>query len=557
MLRGQSVLGNVTSTKSPPAASGSPRTWIFAALCCAVLVVLVTIRVGPTNHALLYDDSFQYLSVAENARQGFGIKTSIAHFDEERSWGALPAPITTFPVGYPLAIAAVSATGLHPQTAALFISMFSCSAIILLIEFIFRLMGITPFWRMIGVAAFVLNCITLTLAASAVSEALFTALSLSAVALLALALRRCEAKKSWVACAIAAGLALGCADWVRYAGLLFWVGISAAGIAMLLSNRRNTARPVLLTGAVAALPIFAQALRNIVLVGSWRGGNTKVVARSLPELAHLFETAVRDLLLGRTAWTHLPLVRILLAVVLCIPLAMGVLRFIRSRHTNLTMQDRLPQDTDLVVLVLLSTYLASILYIASRTMISLEARLLFPIFPVLILLLGSTLQHGELSASSTRRRRVWLGLSLATLLLYGSIQLDAFHRAPPQPAQSDAVAELASKDSRGMATSDIIRRLTGAHGTLMATNGQALGYLLGVPTVSLVGPEFSSRRWDEGYVRDTIRRFSVSAVALNRFSPPGGDSDFISDLASGHAPSWLIPVATTPLVVIYRPSLAP
>ena len=52
----------------------------------------------------LSNDAYQYLSIAENLRTRGKIATSIVHFDTERARGRLPAPETTFPPGYSLAL---------------------------------------------------------------------------------------------------------------------------------------------------------------------------------------------------------------------------------------------------------------------------------------------------------------------------------------------------------------------------------------------------------------------------------------------------------------------
>ena len=52
----------------------------------------------------------------------------IVHFDAERSFGVVPAPIVTFPMGFPLVIALISRLGVAPETAASLISILLYSA---------------------------------------------------------------------------------------------------------------------------------------------------------------------------------------------------------------------------------------------------------------------------------------------------------------------------------------------------------------------------------------------------------------------------------------------
>src|SRR5262249_18015901 len=77
---------------------------------------------GLTVHQPLSNDSYQYLSVTETLRTGHGIETSLVHFDVERAHGTVPAPITTFPSGFPMAAAAVTKLGVPPTAAATAVS---------------------------------------------------------------------------------------------------------------------------------------------------------------------------------------------------------------------------------------------------------------------------------------------------------------------------------------------------------------------------------------------------------------------------------------------------
>ena len=48
----------------------------------------------------------------------------------------------------------------------------------------------------------------------------------------------------------------------------------------------------------------------------------------------------------------------------------------------------------------------------------------------------------------------------------------------------------------------------------MAKNGQAVGYVLQKPTLSLVGQEFSTVEWNDSTLRATVQRFHVAAVLI-------------------------------------------
>src|SRR5262249_42123090 len=50
------------------------------------------------------NDSYQYLAVAETLKRNHRVATSLVYFDTERSHGQIPAPLTTFPPGYPIVV---------------------------------------------------------------------------------------------------------------------------------------------------------------------------------------------------------------------------------------------------------------------------------------------------------------------------------------------------------------------------------------------------------------------------------------------------------------------
>src|SRR6185503_2240309 len=107
--------------------------------------------------------------------------------------------------------------------------------------------------------------------AYALSEGLFTLLVLAGTALLVGARLRLagEARGLW----LAAGLAFGAAYFVRYAGLFLVVGLGLLLLRHLAARDRRLARGYGLALAVASVPVLLGVARNLVLVGTWQGGN--------------------------------------------------------------------------------------------------------------------------------------------------------------------------------------------------------------------------------------------------------------------------------------------
>jgi hypothetical protein len=109
---------------SPREESNLLRTSFEPAVWCivAIFIALASVAEGRPR---LHNDSFQYLVSAEGLRSTHQFATTLIHFDTERSHGTVPAPLTWFPPGYPLAIAFASALGVGYLQAALFVSVLS------------------------------------------------------------------------------------------------------------------------------------------------------------------------------------------------------------------------------------------------------------------------------------------------------------------------------------------------------------------------------------------------------------------------------------------------
>lgn len=101
---------------SPRRAWGAPLRW------CALLLGLVAFNMSPQWHPVQSNDNYQYLSIASNFERGYIGQTSLIYFDEERRHGTIPAPMATFPVGYPAMIAALDALVHSVEIAALLVS---------------------------------------------------------------------------------------------------------------------------------------------------------------------------------------------------------------------------------------------------------------------------------------------------------------------------------------------------------------------------------------------------------------------------------------------------
>ncbi len=115
---------------------------------------------------------------------------------------------------------------------------------------------------------------------------------------------------------------------------------------------------------------------------------------------------------------------------------------------------------------------------------------------------------------------------------------------------------LSTSLNTGFTGRELIDSLSGDGGVILSNDGQALGHVLGRPTVTLVDPQFSSVEWTERFVRDTMTRFSIKAAVIfkegTEFSDPY-PSRFIAQLGSGLPPKWLTKIAESERVVLYAP----
>jgi hypothetical protein len=520
---------------------------------CTVLAAVISIKVVPSGQPILRDDSFQYLSVAGNLHRGLGARTSIIHFDEERSWGVIPAPLTTFPAGYPLVVAAVEATGTSPEISGLLVSACATFASVFLLNFLALRLNVSQISRVWLLGLFVLNSSTAMFSSAVLSETSFTFLVLSAIALTIATVQAAETQSQWVGKAVAAGIVLGLAYWFRYAGIFVSIGMVASALYLLIVRRSHLARPVLLVCGIGAAAIGAGMLRNILLVGTWRGGNTKIVHNPTLQVAHDFAVANSDLLLGDAALSQLWALRGAFALLLA---AGGIVclltRMRRADRQRLSLS--LPGNSDMLLIIIVVTYLACITYSATCTMISFASRLLLPIFPIELLLLLKWIGPTAQTLRTTPLGNGWRGYGVVLILMYATIHLDAYSLLPRAPAYEAARSALSAQATENESAGQLILSLLRSGGALMAMDGQAIGYVLQVPTVSLVAPEFSSYLWDEAYVRSTIRRFSVAALVVNRTDLDLAPSPFVYQLATGRAPDWLTAIAMTDRLAIYRPA---
>jgi hypothetical protein len=521
-----------------------PGIDVLAWALLALLLLLV--RTAPSFRPDIYDDSFQYFSVADNTLNGRIGETSILHFDAERSFGTIPAPEVTAGLGFPMAVALLSLTGLPIQTAALLVSGAATVACVLLVGWIAGALGLSRLLRNVVLACFVLNAALIQFGASALSDALFTFVVLLGLALLLAAQRHTGSSAAWLW--VAAGLAFGGAYFVRYAGLFFVIGLAGLVIRHLISTNRSLARGHAMAFVAAGLPVVAGIARNVVLVGDWRGGNTKVVSKSVGPVILDLMRGVSGPFLGIGNPPGTLILRALLLAAFALATLWLIALYVRRVGRDQQDHSRLLNTSVLIdYLLLAGVYIAGILYTSTVSFIYPDPRYFVPLTPIFLLAGGAAFQV----LLSAKTERAWVSLRLpavvlgACFCLYVYLNFTAL-RQPRFDGASPVTGQLDRVSSNGTSAREAVLDHLGPRKAILANNGQAVGYVLDLPTVSLAAPIFSDTEWNEGAIRDTLRRFGADVIVVST-PPPGAPDDFlpstfIRQLAQGQAPTWLEPV---------------
>jgi hypothetical protein len=526
------------------------------AVVCATLIAL---RVFPDWMPLPRDDGFQYLSMAQNALHGHIGYTSIVGFDEERSFGVVPAPAVTFPTGYPLVIAMVSLVGLPLETAALLVSALAALACLPILAWLVGRLGLSAPMRLAILGAFGINALVTKHGATAMSDSLFTLLVLAGAALLVGAsLRAPEHRRSaWVG----VGCAFGAAYFVRYAGLFLVFGVALLFVRHLLSRDRALIQGYALALVVGSATVAIGIARDLILVGNWLGGNQMAVPHEFLRVVLATAQALNGIFVygpGPTSDTATSVAR-----VLCLGLFyLGVLLLLAAsvrRRSGRWLQ--VTRETSVVIdLALLSAvYGAGMFYAALTSPITYGVRMFLPVLPLLFVVIGFAIDR------MFRVVRVPDALGwLSRVALVGSLVAYAFLNVsgPREPPVIDMPALAASLDAAGPSNEsarEVIDRLAGQDGVILANEGHVVGYELQKRTVTLVSRDFSVVDWTEPNVRALVQQFRVSAVVITTGIRPGEPDDFsspfVADLGSGRAPPWLRLVYRSPRILVYAPAV--
>ncbi len=512
-----------------------------------------------THGPLLGNDSYVYLSEAENFLAGRPASTSIVYFDTERSAGRIPAPVTTFPAGFSLATSAVAATGLPLEYSALAVSILALALLIPVLAYAARLLEIGTLLTRALLIWLIGNSWVSIYATADTAESLFTLTSVTAITLFATGMIRARADSPRMWPFLLGSLLMGLSYWVRYAGLFLFLSAAVFFALRSLIIRDKTSRHVTLTLGLAAAIIGAGFLRNELLVGNWKGGNGKEVHHAIAQVLHDFLVSVHHLLLGgiasaRFSWFEVLLVAGSLAAVVATTIR-G-----RNRHTeraSSSWKDRLGPSALMVWYV--AVYCAGMIYLGMTSVISFDTRMFYPLLPLALLLLARSLQRGQPAPQPTptltARAAFCVGLAAATI---GYLAIHArSYLTPLGPAPHELIVrELRGADSSGTSMQSWISVNIPADEVTIANQGQASGYVLHRKTVALVSQQYSNQVWDAAAIHSVMQTYGARFLILYSGDATDDvlhDSPFLSALAHGAPPpTWLALAARSRGVAVFR-----
>ncbi len=485
-----------------------------------------------TDPARVADDAPQYISTARNLLARRGITSDIAVYDLQHRFGRLPVPLTDWPPGFPLLIAAFLVFGASGVHAALWINFLSFFASGLLVNAILRKLEVRRWLRFAGVVlwlAFVPMWVEASSGGSTLPFILATLLGH-----LSLLCWRDPSSPHTSAWLLGAASAAAAAFTIRYVGVFFVASTLAyAAYASLRMPRWAEVRDLFATALVPGAIIALVLGRNYLLVGSLFSrpqgavlGEGTGLERLRWSVAGLTGIYAFDLRRGDpVTWIALGGIVVLATLV--------VFGFARGMSAE-------DLDRALPAVVYAALMLACLGAIgAARGRPYLDARYLLPVVPFVLIATLHALHCGLPRSAPVAELAVLAGLAAAFCGQAGVFAREfraATEMLRPYHAMLDDL-------KTPIGDSTLRRVLEGSisyEHPLLAVPHE-VDVWLRLPIVGMSPPEYSKVVWTEDEVRRLIERFAIRQVLVLRdpvyareYSLP-----FPSDLKAGRIPDWL------------------
>lgn len=494
-----------------------------------LLGLLIIFAYGQWQTApILSNDSFQYLDAANNLLSKRVLGTSVAIFPEQVDWGRFPVPLTHFPPGYPILIAALGRAGISLPLAGYIIPAAAYLAVIYLILDICALLAVDPLIASLAALLWAFNYYALLLGSMVGTDAAFTALTAVFAALL---LRDLRAMGRQPFLLIPMGLVVGVAYSIRYAGLFLIPSLCLYFAWRVARNWRLW--PWVASGLVAAAAIVAPIMiRNAQTIGSWRGLHTD--GGGLPPVVVLFNllNAAFEISLGSNAKWRLDAwaATFLLAAAY---LVVRQYRVFRRGQGVAGLPAFAPRA--LTWIAIISGIYALGIILTELTVFAWDTRYYFPLYPLALVCLVALL-----TPVSDARSRIVCAVCAISLLVFNARSV----AGPFFPSSAIRVNRwLQQEVEPGVSMKMWLQRHASDGETVVAVDGQAVHYLTGLPVLAVIPAYISTLKWDQPRLRDLMRRFSASYVLVF----PGADpNDLVEQriplfrqLTTGSAPAWL------------------
>ena len=502
----------------------------------------------------------QYLSEAENVSAGRGLTTSILHFDVEYAHGQLPAPVTTFPPGYALAIATLHLAGIPTLWAGALLSALALIGLVPLLLSGCRALQLTANATRTVLLLTITSSQLLYYSSAVLTEALFAWLTLATIVLVIHSENVDEDRRRIQLVALAAVCA-GLAYWVRYAGVFLVATLAGFYALRFLRRRKPMDAAAFVSSCIGVAAVAAGFLRNWLLSGTFRGGNTKAVSRSVARIVISLPKMVPRLVFGEANlgahWLAAAKVAMLIAIV-----AAGW--FVLSRATAEGSRSRSARPAAFLY-AFLAVYAAGLTWLGVTTVITYDERMFVVLLPVGFFAAGQGLsaveqalaspllqeiRHGALAA---RGWRVAAAGGLAFYLTANGASTFAMATGP----LPDVLRALSAPTASGQSLRDWIEDNCPKDGVIAAVDGQATGFELRRPTLSLIESQFSAQTWTEAHLKTVLLRFGAKYLIVYPSDTSvrkavQSESPFLQRLVARQTPDWLVPVADNPMAAVYR-----
>ena len=509
-----------------------------------------SVKLWINDEPLISNDSCQYFSIADNALKGNIGYTSIIHFDSERSHAVIPAPVTTFPIGYSLILASISSLGFSLYHAGIIINVICLMFFVLFLVKFTKIFELNKSEKIFLYAWIIGNSTLYLLSVKPLSEFLFTFITTFSILLFIISDIKEKNRDSYIYLVLIANVLVGLSCWVRYAGLFLFVTITVFYLLKCLMDPSRDRFITFSCTSVSAVIIFVGLLRNHILVGTWKGGNTVSSHANIFDVIIGFVKSVFHVTLGDQVALSIGIFEILISIsilILCVYLAKFIITKNKLHHVN--------------TLILLSLYIviycAALIYTAINSPVSIESTRLF--FPVLIptgMVISLITINLRLNNKNLNHQKIISASLIVFSISYSVINANNHLHINENTSKYRYVSQILK---HGEENSDIVKWIN-SHikpddDNLAANYGQMTGLVLQNNMLSLVSRRFSKIRWNHDVTKKTFNLFNIKYLIL--FRQPNNnilkENTFLMNLSAiREIPDWLTITKYNGNVVIYR-----